>query len=340
FGVILILGGPRIATLEVEIYRQAVHLFHLPLAAALSVIQLGFTFACLWVYTSLQRKAAVSAEPGAYPPVTRKPRKGSDYACVAGAIGWIVLFVGTPPAALLLQSVLTESGFSLGHYRMLFIDSTQSLFYVPPIQALVNSVSIALATLILSLGIGFPAALFLARSKTRLSAFLDPLFMLPLSTSAVTLGFGFIIALDKPPLNLRSSWWLLPIAHSLTAFPFVIRCLLPTLRNINAHIREAAAVLGASPFNVWKSVDLPLAARALAAAAVFAFTVSLGEFGATSFIARPQTPTLPIAIFRFLGTPGAVNYGQAMAMSSLLMLITAAGFLLLDRMLDRPQGVF
>ena len=340
FGVILILGGPRLSTIEVEIYRQAVNLFHLPLAAALSLIQILFTFACLWVYTSIQRKAAVSAEPDVYPPTARKPSRVSHYALIGASIGWIILFVGSPLAALVLQSAITDTGFSPSHYQMLFINSSQSLFYVPPIHALRNSIGVALCTLFLSLGIGFPAAIFLARSKTRVSAFLDPLFMLPLSTSAVTLGFGFIISLDKPPLNLRSSWFLLPIAHTLTAFPFVIRCLLPALRNINAQLRESAAILGASPLCVWKSVDLPIVTRALAAASVFAFTISMGEFGATSFIARPQNPTLPIAIYRFLGTPGAVNYGQAMAMSCLLMLITAAGFLLLDRMMDRPQGVF
>lgn len=340
FGVILILGGPRLSTIEVEIYRQAVNLFHLPLAAALSVIQILVTFACLWVYTNLQRKAAVAADPGGYPPTAQNPSRISHYVFIGASIGWILIFVGSPLAALILQSAITDTGFSPSHYQMLFVDSSQSLFYVPPIQALKNSIGVALCTLCFALVIGFPAAMFLARSKTRISAFLDPLFMLPLSTSAVTLGFGFIISLDKEPLNLRSSWLLLPIAHTLTAFPFVIRCLLPALRNINAQLRESAAILGASPFKVWKSVDLPIVSRALAAASVFAFTISMGEFGATSFIARPQTPTLPIAIYRFLGTPGAVNYGQAMAMSCLLMLITAAGFLVLDRMMDKPQGIF
>jgi thiamine transport system permease protein len=340
FGVILILGGPRLATVEVEIYRQAVNLFHLPLAAALSAIQILFTFACLWVYTNLQRQTAVTAESSAYPSTARNPSRISHYVLIGASIGWIVVFEGSPLAALILQSVITDTGFSPIHYQLLFIDSAQSLFYVPPIQALKNSIGVALCSLTLSLGFGFPAAMFLARTKTRLSAFLDPLFMLPLSTSAVTLGFGFIISLDKPPLNLRSSWLLLPIAHTLTAFPFVIRCLLPALRSIHAQLGESAAILGASPFGVWKSVDLPLVSRALAAAAVFAFTISMGEFGATSFIARPQTPTLPIAIYRFLGTPGTVNYGQAMAMSCLLMLITAAGFLVLDRMLDSPRGIF
>ena len=71
--------------------------------------------------------------------------------------------------------------------------------------------------------------------------------------------------------------------------------------------------------------------RALVVAAVFAFTISLGEFGATVFVARPQTPTMPLAIYRFLGQPGAANYGQAMAMSSILMLVSAAGFMLMEK---------
>jgi thiamine transport system permease protein len=155
--------------------------------------------------------------------------------------------------------------------------------------------------------------------------------MLPLSTSAVTLGFGFIIALDKPPLNLRTSLMLVPIAHTLVAFPFVVRSILPALRSIPSNLREAAALAGASPWKVWQTVDFPIVSRALIVGAVFGFTVSLGEFGATVFIARPQTPTMPLAVYRFLWQPGALNYGQAMAMSSLLMLITAAGFMLLEK---------
>jgi thiamine transport system permease protein len=158
--------------------------------------------------------------------------------------------------------------------------------------------------------------------------------MLPLSTSAVTLGFGFIIALDRPPLNLRTSIWLVPLAHTLVAFPFVVRSVLPALRSIPVTLREAATLLGASPRRVWRSVDLPIMGRALAVGAVFAFTVSLGEFGATAFTALPQRPTVPLAIYRFLGQPGSLNYGQALAMSSLLMLVTASGFLLLERFGD------
>ena len=190
------------------------------------------------------------------------------------------------------------------------------------------------------MALGLPAAVFLAGPANRVRSVLHPLFMLPLSTSAVTLGFGFIIALDKPPLNLRTSPILVPLAHALVAFPFVVRSLLPALRSIPPKLREAAAVLGAGPWKVWQTVDLPILGRALVVGAVFAFTISLGEFGATVFVARPQTPTMPLAIYRFLGQPGAVNYGQAMAMSSILMLVSAAGFMLMEKFRSEHGGEF
>nr|MCU0281855.1 ABC transporter permease subunit [Acidimicrobiia bacterium] len=104
-----------------------------------------------------------------------------------------------------------------------------------------------------------------------------------------------------------------------------------------ARLREAAAVLGAPPRRVWREVDLPMVSRAAAAGAGFAFAVSLGEFGATAFVARPDSPTMPLAIFRFLGQPGALNFGRAMAMSVILMVVTAAAVALIDRF--RPAGL-
>lgn len=92
---------------------------------------------------------------------------------------------------------------------------------------------------------------------------------------------------------------------------------------------KPASTLGASPFRVWQTVDFPILARATLSAATFAFTVSLGEFGATLLITRPEYPTIPIAISRFLSQPGGLNYGQAMAMATVLMLLTTLSILLL-----------
>jgi len=95
-------------------------------------------------------------------------------------------------------------------------------------------------------------------------------------------------------------------------------------------LRQAAAALGASPFRSWQTVDWPVLRRATLSAAGFAFTISLGEFGATSLLSRPEYPTVPVAIYRFLSQPGGLNYGQAMAMATILMVMTTAGILVIE----------
>jgi thiamine transport system permease protein len=340
FGVILILGGPRFATLEVEIYRQAVHMFNLPMAAALSLIQILFTFVLMWAYTHLQHKAAVSLHPESIANTQRRPETPGEKAFIGINSLLVLLLLGSPLGALAFQSIYTEDGFSLVFYRALFENPIRSVFYIPPVQAVSYSIGYALFTLLLALLLGLLAAVFIAGKKNRLGTLLDPIFMLPLSTSAVTLGFGFIIALDRPPLNLRASLLIVPIAHTLVAFPFVVRSLLPAFRSLPANLKESALLLGATPLKAFFIIDLPIIGRALLVGAVFAFTVSLGEFGASVFVARQQTPTMPLAIYRFLSQPGAMNYGQAMAMSSLLMMVTAIGFLSLEKVRINRIGEF
>lgn len=360
FGVILILGGPRFATLEVEIYRQAVNLFNLPIAATLSILQIVFTFALMWVYTRTQARLAQPLRLASTRTVERPLRTPRDKAIVYGNLTLMLLLLGTPLFALVARSFSGEQGFTVRFYQELFINRQGSLFFVPPVAAIVNSTGIALVTMLMAVALGLISALLLTRGERRhwrprdgralppylqrltatFTQWLDPLFMLPLATSAVTLGFGYIIALNRPPLNLRSSLLLVPIAHTLVAIPFVMRSVLPAIRSINPRLREAAALLGAPPSEVWLRVDWPLLRRALLVGAVFAFTISMGEFGATVFIARPQSPTMPVAIYRFLGQPGALNYGQALAMSSLLMLVCAIGFVAIERFRVGDEGEF
>jgi len=329
FGVVLILGGPRFATLEVEIYRQTINYFDLPVAAALSILQILFTFTLMVVYTRLQARATLPLELRSRRVTQRRPRRWREKLAVGANVGLMLTLLVTPLIALAWRSLTPSSvgGVSLASYHQLFENPRGAAFYVPPVTAVLNSVGFALATMALSVALGLMAAAVLVdRGKTRfLHRLLDPIFMLPLGTSAVTLGLGYIVALDEPPLNLRTSPLLVVLAHTLVALPFVVRSVLPALRSINPRLREAAALLGASPWHVWREVDLPIVARAVLVGAVFAFTISMGEFGATSLIARPERPTLPVAIYRFLGRPGAANYGQALAMSTLLMLVCAVG---------------
>ncbi len=345
FGVILILGGPRFATLEVEIYRQTVNLFNLPLAAGLSIVQIIFTFSLMWAYTRLQARIAVPLDLQPHRQTQRRVMTPRDRIIVGGNIAFMVGLLLSPLFALVERSFTLGGGFSLRYYAELFVNRRDSILYIPPIQAVVNSLGFAAMSVGLALGLGLISAGLLTRpdqrpGMRRLQALFDPLLMLPLGTSAVTLGFGYIIALDEPPLNLRASLLLIPLAHTLVAFPFVVRSLLPALRGIKPSLRQAASMLGAGPWQVWCQVDLPIVGRALLVGAVFAFTISMGEFGATALIARPQTSTMPVAIYRFLGQPGVLNYGQALAMSTLLMLVCAVGMIAIERFRVGEVGEF
>ncbi|MDW8069946.1 MAG: iron ABC transporter permease [Anaerolineae bacterium] len=345
FGVILILGGPRFATLEVEIYRQTVNYFNLPMAAALSMIQIIFTFGLMWLYTQLQRRSSVPLDMRAIAQTQRYPTSWRARVLVGANVAAMMIGLLLPLLALVERSFTLGGSITLRYYTELFINRRDALLYVPPIQAALNSLGFAVATMVLALALGILGAAMLAqpartKSGQRLQSLLDPLLMLPLGTSAVTLGFGFIVALDEPPLNLRTSLLLIPVAHALVAFPFVVRAVLPALRAIKPSLREAAAVLGAAPWRAWREVVLPIIGRAVLAAAVFAFTISMGEFGATALIARPQMPTLPVAIFRFLGQPGLLNYGQALAMSTILMLVCTVGMLAIERFRIAGVGEF
>ncbi len=340
FGVIVVLGGPRFATLEVEIYRQAVNLFNLPVAAALSLWQILFTFILMLFYTRTQARISRPLRLGARRAIERPVRTGREKLLVYGNAAAILVLIGAPLLALVGRSLRGAGGPTLAYYRALFTNRDDSLFFVPPAEAIGNSVAIALAAMLLAVTLGVLSAQLLTHWERRpggatgrgalLARLLDPLLMLPLATSAVTLGLGYLIALGRPPLNLRASILMLPIAHAVVAAPFVLRSVLPGFRGILPSLREAAAMLGADGPRVWREVDWPLIRRPLLVGALFAFTISLGEFGATIFLVRPETPTLPIAIYRFLGQPGALNYGQALAMSVLLLLVCVVAFLAIE----------
>ena len=340
FGTVLVLGGPRFTTVEVEIYRQTLELFNLPVAGALALLQIGVTLALTAVYTRLQERTAVPLDLRPQRTVEIPIRSWQDRLVVGGTVGLMLLLLALPLLALLSRSLSLGGTWSLRFYRLLAENRTNSFFFVPPSAAIRNSLVFALMSTVMALGLALPATYLLLDPRRRIRALLDPLFMLPLGTSAVTLGFGYIIALDQPPLDLRASPLLIPIAHTLIAFPFVVRALLPVLRGINPRLREAAAVLGASPGRVIWEVDTPILARAILIGAVFAFTISLGEFGATLLIGRPEFPTMPLVIFRFLGQPGVDNYGQALAMSTLLMLVTTLGFVAIERLRFGELGEF
>jgi thiamine transport system permease protein len=255
---------------------------------------------------------------------------------VALAVGVIVLLL-TPVVTLAARSVSN----GLAGYRALAGTGFPGTLQVSGVDAAANSLRAATDATLLAMTLGVTASVVLvAMRRGRLVETMDAALMLPLGVSAVTVGFGYLITLDRLPGDLRTSAVLVPLAQALVVTPLVIRIVLPVLRSIDDRLRQAAATLGAGPVRVWREVDVPLAGRSLLTAAAFGYVVALGEFGATSFLARPDTATLPVAIGRLISRPGEVNNQMAYAACTLLMLVTVAVVLLVERLRVPAIGEF
>jgi len=335
FGVILILGDLQHTTLEVEIWRQATAFLRLDLASALAVLQLIGVTAILVLYGRARKR-----ETGGLPfrptgEVARRPSSPGEWLLVGATLAMILTIVVTPIALLVARSLSTPDGFGLEHYAHLVNPPAAFRLFVSPLEAVGNSLGFALPAVVIAGVIGLLSATVVVSGGGRGGRVFDTMLMLPLGTSAVTIGFGFLVALGHP-IDLRSTLLIIPIAHSLVAIPFVVRSTVPVMEAVQHRLREAAFVLGASPRRAWREIDLPLIARALAVGGLFAFAISIGEFGATAFIVRPSTTTIPIAIFRLLGRPGA--FGEAMAMAVVLMALTAVAALGIEALRGRQSG--
>jgi thiamine transport system permease protein len=345
FGVVLLLGGPSRRTLEVEIYTRTARLLQLDTAAVLALVQLVLVTLVLLAYARFQERRARAVPLRPESEVARPARTRGERAFLAANLAVMGLLLGVPLGVLVARSLDTGSGWGLDNFASLDDARRGSVLFVSPLEAVRTSLAFAAAATVIALVVGGLAAVAVTsgtggRRRSSLGRFVDVALLLPLGTSAVTVGFGFLIALDEPQLDLRDSVWLVPIAHALVAVPFVVRTLVPVVRSIDPRLRDAGAVLGAGPARVWRTVDLPIVGRAVLVSAGFAFAVSIGEFGATAFLARADRPTVPVAIARILGQPGAGNFGRAMALAAVLMAVTVVVMLLVERVRVGRIGEF
>ena len=340
FGVILMLGGPSFSTLEVEIYLQTTQMLNLPLAGLLSVIQMGITFFISWFILRDSHTGMVTFLPDIKNERMQKAVSGKQRILLILLLAFICLFFVLPELSLFFRSftLIKPDGtfkLTLDFYAALFHNVHDSLFYIPPFTALKNSLIYALITTLIAGLLGIIAAYGLLNAHK--SKVLRALVLLPLGTSSVTLGLGFLLVFPQLSIFQKYPQILIPIAHTLVALPVVINTLYPAFASIPGNLRAAAGNLGASPMKILQKIDLPLIRNSLLVGALYAFILSLGEFGATSFLTRPEYPTMPTAIYRYLSLPGSLNYGQSMAMSCILLTLCTLSMLLIERFMLKDK---
>jgi thiamine transport system permease protein len=323
FGVVRVIGAAGTRTLEVEVWRQAIQLGDIRTAVVLSILQMVMLAAVVMCSSRAQRR--YSQPLGLEPSARRMPQRGSERRQVA-LIGFTSFAVcGAPLFALAARSFSTPSGWSIAAWTQLGRTEVRPgiRLGIDPLDAVRNSVENALWATLFAVVIGALASLAIAAARNT-GRFLDVGMMLPVGTSAVTIGFGMLITFDQAPYDWRAEWWLVPIGHALVAVPFVVRATVGVLRSVDPQLHAAAATLGASPTRAWRTVVVPFLWRPLTVGATLAAAISLGEFGATSFLSRSDSETVPIAIEQLLGRTGSLLQAQGYAMATVLAVVTIA----------------
>ncbi len=315
FGVIRLLGRNS-RTLETEIYRYAIARTDFETAGILALLQVVLVAVLAYVAARLQRRISTPR----HQTVTHTKQKIMTWrqriyvlaVCVS-----VVVTVIVPMAALVEKSLRVGEQFGLANYRRL--SQPNDLLNVTPLDTLLKSLLFAAAATLLATAVA-GIAVAAIRHHGSAARILETLVFLPLGVSSVALGFGYLVTFTFA--EFRSSPWVLPLSHALLGLPLVAAAALPALRSINPTLLWSATTLGASPTRIVSSIVWPLTRQAFFAGALFAAAVSLGEFGAASFLSRSDTSlTAPLAIYRLSSQPGDVLRGQAMALSVTLAAI-------------------
>lgn len=330
FPIVLTLGGAQFSTLEVEIYTQTITLRNQALGATLALVQvllsLAFTYGYLW----LERRFS-------YRLKTRRPRPTLPLLSARHPLRWLLvaglalvgLFFAAPLLGVLLDSFQTTNGnWTTSWYGYIFNPDFDAFIGSSPLQSVLNSVRLALGAMLAALALGVPLAQAVVRGRT----WLNTLAMAPLAISSVALGFGLLRMFSHPALAGVDRGLAVVAAHTLLALPFVVRALVPVFQGLDPSLSEAARSLGGTRWRVFFHIELPLLRTALLAGAAFAFAISIGEMSATLMLAQAGFKTMPVAVYNFLG---ARLFGAASAMSVILILVTGAAFILIERSGER-----
>ena len=335
FGVVQILGGPGNATVEVEIARRATQLGDIGGAAALSLLQLVVLALLVAVSVRVQRRASVRL--ALRPATPAMPRTQLRRLAVGGAAALTAVVMAAPLLALSLSSFRIGGRWSVSPWTTLGDPAERpgADLGIDAFEAIIASLRAAVPATLIAVLVGGLATVAIADAR-RSGRLLDVGTMLPLGTSAVTIGFGMLITFDHGIVDWRGDRWLVAVGHALVAVPFVVRAALPVLRSRPPGWIEAAAMLGASPGRAWWEIDVRLLRRPLLVGAGFAAAISMGEFGATTFLGRSGQETLPVAIARLLGRAGDLPRAQASVLAVLLAVVTLAVLLAVDS-LDAPN---
>ena len=337
FGVVLIMGGSVISTVETQIFISTTQFLDLETASVLSVLQFVLVAVVLFVTSRygcvnvFKQELFVSKKSAR---TLRKPVRQDWLLVVFAFLVVLVLFIA-PMLNLVLKSFVRNGEYGLVNYVDLFSTDLSLTSSISVWQACVNSFLIAVTAAFIAVVVGFFVSFVVSRRKTgvssRVRGLFDLMFVVPLGVSAATVGFGFLITVNVLVYDTVFQWLLLPVVQASVAVPLVVRSVLPVVRGIDVRQIEVSYMLGASLWRSFITVEGVYFFHALLGAFGLALAVSFGEFGATAFLFRPDGATLPVLIYSLVAKPFAVQQGMANAACVVLVLFSASAMMIGQR---------
>jgi spermidine/putrescine transport system permease protein len=190
-----------------------------------------------------------------------------------------------------------------------------------------NSIKIAVATTVIATVLGTLAALAFARYRFRGRALLQLLLFPPITIPWLIIGTSMLVFFFW--VGIPRGLFAMLLGHVALSLPYVIIVVGARLKGMGTHLEEAAATLGATPWQAFWRVTVPVLAPGIVAAALFAFAVSFDQFVISYFLAQPGFSTLPVEIYSAIrkGFTPEIN-----AISSIIILVSMALMLVFARL--------
>jgi thiamine transport system permease protein len=338
YGVILVLGGGQVQSLETEIASAANTLLDLPKVSALSLVQTMLSVVAFGI-SQTGGRANIGIELGEHDGQV-KPVDRRDWLAIVITLPVVTLLIATPMFQIVWKTFTEGAGFVQNFVNLTSL-GTRNVLNISVLDASLNSFRNMLISASIALVVGVTVSYLLAmptkkRSTVLVNRVLDVMFLLPLGISTVVLGFGYLVTFGGYPLPLRETWLVVPLIQSVMAVPLVVRLIYPALAALDRNHIEAAATAGANRWQSFWLIELPMVRFSLYTAAAFAALVSLGEFGAASLLAYGDQATLPTVLYSLISKPGGDNYGMAMAASTFIIALTFAVVFAISRE-NRPE---
>lgn len=334
FPIVLTLGGARFSTLEVEVYTQVRVLLNYSGGAAVALVQTLFSLLFAYIYLQVENRLIVAVPGGRERPkrplFRLRPLNGL---LILYLVALIAFYTG-PVLYVLLHALGGPGGgeWSFEAFRQIVQPTPGDLVGERLARATLLSLRYAAGTVLVALPLGAALALGLSRRRFLGRRFLEALALTPLAVSSIAFGFGLLQTFRTGLFASLGTGIAIVVAHSVLAFPFVVRTLRPTFERLDRSLREAARSLGANGWRAFRDVELPLALGGLLVAAVFAFALSIAEMTAVTLLASPQSATMPLLVYQLLSSR---NFQAASAMAVVLMFLAGLAFFIMERLGER-----